>query len=568
VTVAFHDDVSILAHSPAQAAACLQLIREVGPSVGLHMSPRKTLVWKAHPSQSNLPWDVPSAKHFRGLAQVHIDSGVELLGGSVTADPSFASKVAAKRAVKASDGIHRLLSFLGPDDPQLCLMLLRACLGMVKLVYCFRTTSPDQLHEASAVLHRTLYDALRYLHVGDPNNLRFGDFQLKLTSLPIKWGGLGIHLPGDLLPYCLLASRLDSLPLQAAVFPNLPDPIPELTPLLDGYCASLTPQFQQKFLSAYSLDKNLPLNNNQRTLADWFYRSKREKLLQHDFLKRRDLLEFSGRHRLILHSTAAACHDKGPQRQWVSLSSDWLMAIPNKSLRQSLTASQFRAALCFRSLIPFFKKAHPCRCGKEMMDIFGYHTLSCQGVENLTFARHELVVLALSDLAARHGYHARRNADVVCLGTTVRNYRKQQRPADLLVQGPLSDQCVDVTVVSPLSYKKSTTSQGTKIGQQLLDSAAAKFQKHQEACDNAGGLTFLPFAADVCGLLSTDAYGLLQSFAVRGEETCRRPYSELISVCRRRISLAIQMGVSNQFLINASFPAGKYSGADASCSSL
>jgi hypothetical protein len=54
---------------------------------------------------------------------------------------------------------------------------------------------------------------------------------------------------------------------------------------------------------------------------------------------------------------------------------------------------------------------------------------------------------------------------------------------------------------------------------------------------------------------------LLQSFAARGERVCRRPYSELISVCRRRISLAIQMGVSNQFLIEASFPAGRYRGA-------
>jgi len=331
----------------------------------------------------------------------------------------------------------------------------------------------------------------------------------------------------------------------------------------------LTSQYAQECLQTYPIDSVPPLENNQRTLADWFFRSKRENLLQlHTFLKRRDLIQFKGRHQLILHAAAAAGHPKGPQRQWISLFSDWLMALPNKSQRQSLTASQFRAALCFRSLVPFFRKERLCRCGKASLDIFGYHALSCQGVENLTFARHELVASALSDLAARHGHYAQRNANVICLGHSVRNHVKQLRPADLLVHGPVSSQCVDVTVVSPLSDAKSSTSQGNAPGRQVLDAAAAKIRKHQEAVDNAGGLTFLPFAADVCGLITADAYGLLQSFAVRGEAICRRPYSELISVCRRRISLAIQMGVSNQFLIDASFPAGKYRGANATCPSL
>ena len=122
---------------------------------------------------------------------------------------------------------------------------------------------------------------------------------------------------------------------------------------------------------------------------------------------------------------------------------------------------------------------------------------------------------------------------------------------------------MDVTVVSPLSEAQSVSLDGKIVGKYALHGAAAKDKKHGKACDNAGGLGFLAFAADVCGILSRDAYGLLQRFSIRGEERTLRPYSEIISLCRRKISFAIQLGVSNQFLLHASFPAGKYKDGDA-----
>jgi len=42
-----------------------------------------------------------------------------------------------------------------------------------------------------------------------------------------------------------------------------------------------------------------------------------------------------------------------------------------------------------------------------------------------------------------------------------------------------------------------------------------------------------------------------------GSEMTRRSYSEIIALCRRKVSYAIQLGVSNQLLISASFPAGR-----------
>jgi len=119
---------------------------------------------------------------------------------------------------------------------------------------------------------------------------------------------------------------------------------------------------------------------------------KTTELLEHNYLKRRYFSSFKGQHKLILQSACVSDHPLHG-RQWISLFSDWLSAVPNKQLGQSMTADQFRAALCFRSLVPFFRKAQECRCGKEL-DIFGYHALSCQGpTENLTFSRHKILTL-------------------------------------------------------------------------------------------------------------------------------------------------------------------------------
>jgi len=227
-----------------------------------------------------------------------------------------------------------------------------------------------------------------------------------------------------------------------------------------------------------------------------------------------------------------------------------------------MTADQFRAALCFRSLVPFFRKAQECWCGKEL-DIFGYHALSCQGPENLTFSRHEILCGSVIDLALRYGFHAEKNAKVECLGLSDRYGIRRLRPADVLIsRDGVNSACVDVTVGSPLSDAKSSTSEGKFIGHSAIVSSNRKDKKHKLPCEQkSGNYSFLAFAADVCGVLTKDAYGLLQQFARHGKEPSRRPL--LISFCRRKISLALQLGVSNQFLIRASFPSGTYKDGDA-----
>ena len=114
-----------------------------------------------------------------------------------------------------------------------------------------------------------------------------------------------------------------------------------------------------------------------------------------------------------------------------------------------MTPLEFQAAVCFRLLIPQFVEDSVCcqkGCGATV-DIFGYHALVCRGH---LLPRHNLVRDALFDLCLKAGFSPIKDARVTCLG-----YRSGQlaafRPADLLISGDdFNQDCVDVTVVSPL----------------------------------------------------------------------------------------------------------------------
>ena len=84
-------------------------------------------------------------------------------------------------------------------DPQLCLLLLRACEGMTKLMYCWRTIPPNYLTEIANSFDKEISDALLTIVTSDGPH--FGKFQLLLSSLPVSLGGLRIPLPSDTLQF-------------------------------------------------------------------------------------------------------------------------------------------------------------------------------------------------------------------------------------------------------------------------------------------------------------------------------------------------------------------------------
>jgi len=150
------------------------------------------------------------------------------------------------------------------------------------------------------------------------------------------------------------------------------------------------------------------------------------------------------------------------------------------------------------------------------LDIFGYHALSCLGVGSLTFDRHEIVCKSVLALAQDYGFNPQKNADVRCLSETKRKGIQQLRPADILLDDHGVQTCVDVTVVSPLSEAQSSTTDGKIVAQYVQKQSCKKDSKHEGPCHNAGGLRFLAFAVDICGIIAKEAYGLLRVFARGG----------------------------------------------------
>ena len=198
VTVgAYLDDVTI-AGSAQQVNDAVLFLRGSGPENGLVMSLSKSVVW------SPLGHTFNNIGYFQGMSHSQ-DDGVELLGGAVSVSHEFSSTVVSKRVDKCIETMHRMLDL---RDPQLCLMLLRACEGMPKLVYSWRTTPPEFLDEATPRFDQEILQALRWIVVGDGPH--FGAFQQGLASLPASMGGLGISLPSDLKCFTYSASALSS----------------------------------------------------------------------------------------------------------------------------------------------------------------------------------------------------------------------------------------------------------------------------------------------------------------------------------------------------------------------
>ncbi|GJW87203.1 putative reverse transcriptase domain-containing protein [Tanacetum coccineum] len=97
------------------------------------------------------------------------------------------------------------------NDPQCELLLIRACAGVSKLYFAMRTCPPRVFESAQLSFDMALRFALeRIITASGPG---FGDWQWRIATLPLTFGGLGIYSAGDVLNYAFIASRLQSATL-------------------------------------------------------------------------------------------------------------------------------------------------------------------------------------------------------------------------------------------------------------------------------------------------------------------------------------------------------------------
>jgi hypothetical protein len=182
-----------------EVAKTLDIIREIGPGLGLHLNIRKIEIF----------WPSCNGNKLRqGLFPSDIGKpvlGIKLLGGVVSRDKRFIEGVAMKRAVRAVELMHLLPQL---KDPQSELILLRSCMGIAKLFFGLRTCQPIHVEEAAMLFDKELRGAIEdIVVVGGPY---FGDLQWRVAPLPIQAEGLActqqLRLPCMLL--WLLGPRL------------------------------------------------------------------------------------------------------------------------------------------------------------------------------------------------------------------------------------------------------------------------------------------------------------------------------------------------------------------------
>ncbi|XP_026454166.1 uncharacterized protein LOC113355509 [Papaver somniferum] len=190
------DDGTIIGDT-AEVAKALAVVQTEGPELGLILNIRKTEIF----------W--PSCDERRdGMFHVGIsrpDNGVKLLGGVVSLDVEFVKELAIRRAEKAVN-LMQVLSKL--RDPQSELLLLRACMGISKLIFGLRICCPEYTTAAVDIFDRGLREVVEGIVVcGGPF---FGEFQWGLSTLLIRYGGLGLYTVMEASQYAFLASRVQS----------------------------------------------------------------------------------------------------------------------------------------------------------------------------------------------------------------------------------------------------------------------------------------------------------------------------------------------------------------------
>jgi hypothetical protein len=352
--------------------------------------------------------------------QVCREKGVELLGGGVSCHQQFFEELAMKKVNKSICSLKAVMTL---EDTDIKLVLLRYSQGMKKLIFLWRLINPDYLNEAADEMEKALIKALR--RIVAPNGTNCGDFQINQMCLPLSMRGLGIQKPTDISKFAYIGSKISTSAAQNAMFQSIPTQISAST---ESLCV--------RFLSYFSPDTFItlqditsPHNNKQHQLANWYNKEKHERMII-DWCEEHKNEDLFHERWVILKSIG-------------SLDSQWLDALPNHRLDQTMSNRQFIAALQFRYGIPMLASSDCLNCN-EAGDVYGFHAARCRG----NHSRHQVLVKALTAVYNMANLKAQMDAKVSCLDE---NSFGNLRPADILADGEGnngSQDCVDVTIVS------------------------------------------------------------------------------------------------------------------------
>ncbi|XP_026383936.1 uncharacterized protein LOC113279455 [Papaver somniferum] len=377
---AWYLDDDTIAGDTMEVSKALKILQDDGPGYGLHLNISKTkLFWPSYDlrrdADNAFPANIGKPK-----------DGVKLLGGPVSLDTNFCSNIVMHRVdktIRLMDKIQEL------HDPQCELLLLRSCTGVSRLYFSLRTTCPKALQTVADRFDDYLMQYLRRLVVGD--GAGFGLVQQRLSTLPIKDGGIGILTMSDTMKYCYLASQAQTQHLQNSILklPITADLCPGFHSVLQGFtqaCGISSPDFNIKDTAPQYM----------KSLEAIYFGAVREKVPSSFSLS-------------SCEATVWQCN-----RAYHAM--DFLKAIPIPCLNQAVGPRKFSYVLQYRLAIRLFEEDNKCSCCGKIMDIFGDHAIHFASEVGLTF-RHDLVKDILADMCYRAGVVARKE---VSLSSTTR----------------------------------------------------------------------------------------------------------------------------------------------------
>jgi hypothetical protein len=439
LNVWFLDDGTI-AGKPEDVAKAIDLIKTLGPALGLFLNPAK--------SEQSWPSNCADLSFFPEFKNIPAEK-ITLLGapcGSISESETFLSETFAN-----FQPTFKALAEL--DDKQIAFCLLRYCMSYCKVVFFLRTVPPSHLQQMLAEFDTKVRFTLEALLARTTTEKAY-----QQACLGLKQGGLGLRKSSLHASAAYLASTLQCKELIAQVIPSQCPTIPEQK-WLENYNSLVEPEGQL----------SLPITEvpKQHELSTFIDKASQKKLQQ------------------AYNSLLDKSHWRAVGKPHAR---DWLTVIPMKSLGLSLTGDEWRISALQWLALPVNDQELSCTaCRSGVLDLKGYHALKCS-TRGERIRRHN----ALRDVFYKATVTAQMGASLE--QSHLMTNDKGKRPADIFIPNFSVGRgaCLDFAVTSPF--------QQTNINEELPAKAYEQIKrtKYTQKVEREG-FTFIPMIVETTG---------------------------------------------------------------------
>ena len=457
---AWYLDDGTLCGSAADLSAALAIIEEDGPSRGLKLNRKKSLLYIPEDASfvaNPLPPEIPFVR-----------SGFDLLGSPI-GPPSHCEASMMKRVLKVQEILKRL-----PDlqDSQMECTILRYCLALPKISFALlRSCPPQHVKNAISAFDFSMLEALSDLAGGPLPNWSW----LK-ASLPASLGGLGICQASFHATAAYIGSLDQSKQLVARILGRVPASTNHMTHALQDLAKNAG---RDDWTSIEDVD--VPLR--QRHLSKAI-----DQAVFDDLCATAPNTRFKA---LALSSS-------------IPHAGDWLNVVPSTALGLHLFDWEYRLCLQYWLGLRMVSEGTRCPVCNSLVDPFGDHQVGCGGNGD-RIHRHDSLRDALYSAAQSAALAPRREVPSLIPGSS-------SRPADVFLPQWKRGQpaAIDVTVISTLQQLTVVGASTTK-GHALSVGEERKRAAHAEACHSVG-VSFIPLVIESLGGWSDQAADTIRCF--------------------------------------------------------